>query len=213
MLSMDNNRPLVIDDKTDDIIVYSSDVEMIIQTTAESWNIGDIRKVSQRTWKALLQEVGYKIFKPINRSLHNANYGYETKDKYKYLNSDAYDYDKLLDLVEYYIYLSNIYNKMISIEGYCYMTGVDYSTIERWKSTEPGTKTFDIWQKLTSTRESALKDYALDTKQAVGILAVGNREYGWSLPGVTREVPHKQASSIEDIRKSIGLLPDEPKNT
>lgn len=106
--------------------ISENDIELILNTAAEAAEI-DLKTCSQRQWKFCLQQIGKYInrtkssFKgPVGRGRVNIKY----------------TPDQLMGLVSVYIELSNKYDKLISIDGFSYMSNIPVTTINSWKNIE-----------------------------------------------------------------------------
>jgi hypothetical protein len=187
--------------KSGQIEIYNDDFEEAIAAACEEFGIDDLKHEGQRPWKAVLQYVGKRVFpdtvvlKSNKRVLYQGN-SIPT-------NNNSYDYELIDALCDYYIMLSNKYNKLISIIAFSYMLNIPTNTIDVWKDTESSTPTFKIWKKLSLNREDCLKDKNFDSSNVVGAISIGNQEYSWNMPGVTRE--HKRLSlSDSELPKLSG---------
>ena len=100
-------------------------------------------------------------------------------------NYNMYNYDLVNDILDYYIYICNLYNKEISIIGFSKLTNIDDETINLWgnDSNKLSSKSFGIYKKLCQMREESLSNKLVDGKQnPVGTIAVLNRQFGWASP-------------------------------
>ena len=106
----------------------------------------------------------------------------------------------MLEVLEYYIYLCDIYSKAVSVQGFSTLTGIDYTIIYDWKNgvnRNLNSLYSDIYKRLDGERERTLSDLLVSGKrQPIGVLAVLNHEKGWNLPGTSKEVRH--VASVED---------------
>lgn len=194
--------------KTDNIEIYDNDIDMAIKEACDKFQITDLKAERQRPWKAVLQYVGKTIFPDRSvlkdKTLHRGNNSYMDS------NYNKYNHDIILLLCDYYIYISNLYNKFVSIEGFSYMINIPMDTILEWKNSEPSSTSFHVWKKLNSIRLESLKDDALDNGNVTGTMFVGNTEYGLNLPGVSRETDgQKRALGVEQLPK-LGQLAQNP---
>lgn len=190
--------------KSDQIEIYNNDFEEAIAAACVEFDIDDLKHEGQRPWKAVLQYVGKRVFpdntvlKSNKRVLHQGNY--------IPTNNNSYDYELLNQLCDYYIMLSNKYNKLISIIAFSYMCNIHPDIIDKWASDEPSTTSYHIYKKLRHNREDCLKDKNYDSNNVVGAISIGNQEYSWNMPGVTRE--HRRASlSNAELPKLGGNQP------
>lgn len=176
--------------KSEQIEIYNDDFEEAIAAACEEFGIDDLKREGQRPWKAVLQYVGKRVFPTTTVLKSNKRVLYQGNSIPT--NNNSYDYELIDALCDYYIMLSNKYNKLISIIAFSYMLNIPTNTIDVWKDTEPSTLTFKIWKKLSLNREDCLKDKNFDSNNVVGAISIGNQEYNWNMPGVTRE--HRRAS-------------------
>ena len=176
--------------KSEQIEIYNDDFEEAIAAACEEFGIEDLKREGQRPWKAVLQYVGKRVFPDTTVLKSNKRVLYQGNSIPT--NNNSYDYELIDALCDYYIMLSNKYNKLISIIAFSYMLNIPTNTIDVWKDTELSTTTFKIWKKLSLNREDCLKDKNYDSNNVVGAISIGNQEYNWNMPGVTRE--HKRLS-------------------
>ena len=198
--------------------VYENDMELYLSKFCEEKKIKDIRQESQSVWNAALMY--------IKRHAFNDSDCLKSKEMHKidgfmggYSNYNAYDYDLVSRICDYYIYMCMMYDKEVSAIGFSLLTGIDRYTIATWR--DEGTKSSPlssaIGKKISDFREESLSaKLATAKRNPVGILAILNRHYGWNLPGVSREQQnHKQALTASDLPQLGGangqntsMLPD-----
>jgi len=181
----------------DDLVIYDNDIEEAIAEACQKFKIDNLKMEGQRPWKAVLQFVGNRVF--CDRSiLKSKTLNHYEKNKIP-STCNSYDYDLIYKICDYYIYLSNMYNKFVSAEGFSYFTNIPKDTIDNWKHTEPSSTSFRIWKKVQDIRLESIKDDALDNKHVTGTMFVGNVEYGLNLPGVSKEVAQRPALTIDQL--------------
>lgn len=185
--------------KIDEIEIYNDDFEIAIKEACEKYNIEDLCKEGQRRWKAVMQYVGKRIF-PDNKVLKDKNIVYLDNNRIP-TNNNRYNYNILNILCDYYINLSNIYNKLISTVAFSYFINIPTTTIDLWKDSEISSLSFKIWKKLQADREDSLKDKAVDSGNVMGVFQVGRREFGWDLPGVREESSQKRVLTASELPK------------
>lgn len=97
-------------------------------------------------------------------------------------NCNAYNYNILNMLCDYYLYICDIYNKVPSIISYCNLIGIDNSIVTLWaRDSSASPLRFGIWQKLTAYRENSLSDKLTQKGvNPVGALAILNHQYAWA---------------------------------
>ena len=80
--------------------------------------------------------------------------------------------------------MSMLYDKEVSIMGFCNLTGIDKDTITTWsKPDRLSTLSMSIYKKLCENREESLSNKLVTgNKNPVGVIAVLNRQFGWASP-------------------------------
>ena len=184
---------------TDDITIYNDDFEAAIADACEYLGIEDLKKEGQRPWKAVMQLVGKKLFP--DRKILKDNNLYNYNNNNIPTNSNRYNYNIINNLCDYYLILSNRYNKLVSIIAFSYMINIDSTTIDEWSNTEPSSLTFLIYKKLRLNREDCLKDKNYDSNNVVGAISIGNTEYNWNMPGVSRPFENPKALNVSQLPK------------
>lgn len=190
---MDDERVI----KIDDIELYDNDFEIAIDEACQKYGIEDLVKEGQRRWKRVMRYVGQHIF-PDNKVLKDKNIVILEGNKIP-TNNNRYDYNILDILCDYYIDLSNQYNKYVSTEGFSYFVNVPKDTIDNWKHSESSSLSFRIWKKIQGIRLESIKDDALDNGNVTGTIAVGNWEFNLNMPGVREERKAQQLISREEM--------------
>lgn len=193
----------------EDFKIYDNDIDVAIDNACQELEIDDLRKEGQRRWKAVLQLVGKQLFsnKKILRSRElKINEGNKIPT-----NNNRYDYNILNSLCDYYIYISNKYNKFVSIEGFSYFTNIPMDSIINWKDNkdltgELNNLSYQIYEKITHSRLENIKDNALDNPNVTGTIAVGNWEYQLNMPGVKTEQQPISAKNAEEIAMRYGII-------
>lgn len=206
----------------DDVVIKVDQVEIIeddfinaIEEAAAKFHYDDINTITQRQWKAVLKYVGDRIFKDksILKSKELIVYNGNTIPS----NSNRYDYNILNTLCDYYMYISDRYNKLISIEAFSLMLGLSREVVRLWSKHEPSTPTFAIHKKLKDNRLDCIMDNSFDNGNVTGTMYVGNVEYGTNLPGVREDSTRRAALTAADLPKlgggNIGRLPDKEEQT
>lgn len=191
--------------------VFENDIELYLKLFCEERNIENMAEQSQSVWNAALMYIKKHVFndksilkssKPLDGYVNN-NYN-NHHAKLNNSNCNAYDYDKVNNICDYYIYLCMLYNKEVSAIGFSLLTGIDNITISAWKNGDRKlSKTSkEIGEKIYSFREESLSNkLATANKNPVGILAILNRHYQWNMPGVRDQSQGKQALSAAELPK------------
>lgn len=191
--------------------VFENDIELYLKLFCEERNIENMAEQSQSVWNAALMYIKKHVFndkrilkssKPLDGYVNNNYNNYHSKLNNS--NCNAYDYDKVNKICDYYIYLCMLYNKEVSAIGFSLLTGIDNITISAWKNGDRKlSKTSkEIGEKIYSFREESLSNkLATANKNPVGILAILNRHYQWNMPGVRDQSQGKQALSAAELPK------------
>ena len=99
-----------------------------------------------------------------------------------------------------------MYNKSISIQSFSRLTGINQDTIFDWGKNinKLSSSGCEVYKKLNIERENAwvAKLESMNHPTAIAILL--NKQYGYNLPGVSKEQATKKSISAEEIRQ---LLP------
>ncbi len=106
--------------------------------------------------------------------------------------SKGYDEQKLEPVLEHYKYICTLYDKEISISGFCDLTGIERDAIYQWA--QAGDKYNNGRNKLNNARSSIAKNLILANEQslsnilitgkrnAVAILGALNHRHNWNMP-------------------------------
>lgn len=194
---MEQEQNIII--KVDHVEIIEDDFIDAIEEAASRFHYDDINTISQRQWKAILKYAGDRIFKDksILKSKELILYDGNTIPS----NSNRYDYNILNTLCDYYMHISDRYNKLISIEAFSLMLGLSREVVRLWSEHEPSTPTFAIYKKLKDNRLDCIKDNSFDNGNVTGTMYVGNVEYGTNLPGVREDSTRRIALTAADLPK------------
>ena len=171
--------------------IYENDFELAIADACKKEHIEDLRTAKQGPWQAVMRDVGKRIFGD-NSILRDKNTVILEGNSIP-TNNNRFNYDVISTLLEYYIYLSDRYDKLVSTEAFSLFINVPRETIARWKQLEPGSSRNHIFKKINDTRLKCILNHAYDNGNVTGTMYVGNVEYHTNLPGVSREQGGKQA--------------------
>ena len=120
-------------------------------------------------------------------------------------NYNMYNYDLLYNILEYYIYLCNIYSKEISSMGYSKLLGISNEIISMWgnDNNKLSTKSFEIYKKLNQEREESLSNKLVDGKQnPIGVIATLRRHYtGWDDKTIVQHESNKSVLPAAELPK------------
>lgn len=189
------------------IDVFENDIYLYLHMFQSEQNIEDMRTVPQSVWNACLMYIQRHVF--FNRDILKQSSNIPNSNSIMDSNYNMYNYDLLYSILEYYIYLCNIYNKEVSSMGYSKLIGISNEIISMWgnDSNKLSSRSFEIYKKLNQEREESLSNKLADGKQnPVGVIAILNKHYGWNMPGVSRETTSKQQMSLEDIKGKLAEL-------
>lgn len=182
------------------IEVFENDLEYYLNEYQVDNNIDDFSSVPQNVWSGALIYANKKVFKPnpglLKQKQTTPNGHYDTRT-----NFNAYDYELVNQLCDYYISKCMMHNKEVSLRGFSFLTGINIDTLIDWGkgSTRLSQVSCEIYKKLHDLREESLSAKLSDGKQnPVGLIAILNKHYGWNMPGVSRESASRpQLSSAE----------------
>ena len=122
-------------------------------------------------------------------------------------NCNRYDREVLYKLCDYYIYISNVYSKLVSTVAFSYFCNIPTTTFDLWKDEESSSLAFKIWQKLQRSRKDCILDRAYDSNSPVGTMFVGNNEFGMNQPGIGDNATQRRAITAQELPRL-----DEKKN-
>lgn len=196
-------------DTPNTIEVFENDIDLYLNEFAERDGIEDYKQVGQSVWNAALRYTYSHVFKP-NPDILKSHVNINIPGNYIPSNCNAYNYELLNDICDYYIYsMCMRYNKEVSILGFSTLTGINDTNIYNWgnDSNKLSTSAFDIYKKLSQMREESLSNKLADGKQnPVGVIAILNRQYGWASPYTSDSNRQKQALSASELPK-LGSKP------
>jgi hypothetical protein len=189
------------------IDIFKNDVDMYIKLFCEENNIDDLCSISQNRFSALLYYLYLHVFKDNLKSKNQYNNGLFGDTTY-----NAYDIDLLCDIVDLYCFISDQYDKIISVQGFCKMTGISQNTLYEWgngnRCTKVSSRSSEIFKRLTAERERTLSDrLASGVKNPVGVLGCLNHWHNWAGVGNMEERKPQQIS-LSDVRKQAVELSD-----
>lgn len=139
--------------------------------------------------------------------------------------NNAYNFSKIDSLYELYVYYSSLYNKVISMSDFCYLSGIDNTYVHQWENNNgkfnnghnmASDNGYKFLQKVRNDREKALTGRIISTGNAVGLLGVANREYGWNqTASPTVAVGYKPRPRLErsEDNENVPKLPEIPQQT
>lgn len=170
--------------------VYENKISEYLDQYILEKNIEDMSKEPQSKWNAALIYIYKALFK-------------NNKESLKGPDRDTYN-DKLInDICDIYINLCYEYDKEISINGFCFLTGINTDTVYTWGSGERrlGSSCSEIYKKLIKNNEESLSDKLISGGlNPMKVLPALNRRHNWNMPGTSRQGGEEQRS-IEEIQQ------------
>lgn len=182
--------------KVDEVDIYDSDFDAAIGDACARFGIDDLTKASQRRWKRVMEFVGKRIFAD-SKILRDKNTVWLEGNKIP-TNNNRFDYNILNILCDYYMSLSDQYDKLISAEAFSLFLNISRDTVGNWKDEDPSSTRFLIYKKLKDFRLECIKDNSYDNGNVTGTMYVGNVEYGTNLPGVREEKSSRRVISADE---------------
>ena len=175
--------------------VFKDDIDMYINLWMEERNITDMCKVSQNRW--------YNCCKYIYEHVFKMNPKYLKDDKNI---NNAYDTDKVNNILNLYIDLCNDYEKIINITGFTFFTGIHRDTLNGWvNGIQSGSTGSDVLKKIDEMREESLVGLQVSGKgNPMNYMPSLNKYCGFNMPGV-RAQDSSKTQSIEQIRERYSL--------
>lgn len=170
-------------DAGETIELFENDIDLYLHQFQDEQGIEDLRTVPQSVWNAALIYIQRRAFS--NRDLLKQGSNIYNTNSIMDSTYNMYNYDIIYNILEYYVYLCNQYNKEVSIMGFSKLTKIDTDTINSWGNNENklSSKSSVIYKKLAQEREESLSNRLVDGKQnPVGTIAVLNRQFGWASP-------------------------------
>ena len=193
------------------IEVFENDIQLYLSMFCEENGIEDLKKESQSVWNAALMYIKRHVFN--NNSVlksstplsgyNNNNYN----NQYSNLNNsncNSYNIDIVNSICDYYIYLCMMYDKEVSVIGFCNLTGISQDCIYAWANNtrELSTSGNEVYKKLNQFREESLSNKLVTgNKNPVGVIAVLNRQYGWASPYTSDSNRQKTALTAAELPK------------
>lgn len=174
----------------------------------------DMRKAPQSRWNSALLYINANYFRLDKSVLQLKPFIYD-----KFLcclsNKGQYNSDKVKEVLDTYIILCMEYDKEISINGFSFLTGIGADTISSWKNRKYSycdeingrgeTLYCDIFKRLVNLREESLSDKLVSSNQAIAILGVLNRHYGWNTGQQKESTITLEVKTSDEIAAKYGL--------
>ena len=158
--------------------VYENSITEYLDKYVADKNIADMSKEPQSKWNAALIYIYKAVFKNDRERLRDPK------------NKDNYN-DKLInDICDIYIELCYEYDKEVSINGFCFLTGINTDTVYTWGHGEYrlGSSCPDVYKKLVKNNEESLSDKLISGGlNPMKVLPALNRRHNWNMPGTNRQ--------------------------
>lgn len=194
--------------------IFENDIDLYLHEFQKEQNIDDLRTVPQSVWNACLMYIQKRVFS--NRDLLKQSNNIYNSNSIMDSTYNMYNYDIIYNILEYYVYICNQYNKEVSIMGFSKLTKIDTDTINSWGNNENklSSKSSAIYKKLAQEREESLSNKLVDGKQnPVGTIAVLNRQFGWASPytsDANRQKGALTAAELPRLGGKVAEIPEKP---
>lgn len=183
--------------------VFKDDIDMYINLWMEERNIDDLCKISQNRWYNCCKYVYENVFKVNPKYLKDDNN-----------INNAYDTDKVNEVLDIYIDLCNDYEKVVNIVGFTFFTGIHRDTLNGWvNGVQLGSSGSDICKKIDEMREESLVGLQVSGKgNPMNYMPSLNKYCGFNMPGVRDQGPRVRALTASELPKlgsgNCARLPD-----
>jgi hypothetical protein len=183
--------------------VFKDDIDMYINLWMEERNIEDLCKISQNRWYNCCKYVYENVFKVNPKYLKDDNN-----------INNAYDTDKVNEVLDIYIDLCNDYEKVVNIVGFTFFTGIHRDTLNGWvNGVQLGSSGSDICKKLDEMREESLVGLQVSGKgNPMNYMPSLNKYCGFNMPGVRDQGSRARALTASELPKlgngNCARLPD-----
>jgi len=183
--------------------VFKDDIDMYINLWMEERNIEDLCKISQNRWYNCCKYVYENVFKVNPKYLKDDNN-----------INNAYDTDKVNEVLDIYIDLCNDYEKVVNIVGFTFFTGIHRDTLNGWvNGVQLGSSGSDICKKIDEMREESLVGLQVSGKgNPMNYMPSLNKYCGFNMPGVRDQGSRVRALTASELPKlgsgNCARLPD-----
>lgn len=193
-------------DQDEQVKIYENDIELYMEQFCFEQDIKDLRAAPQTVWTACLIYIQRKVFP--DRSALKQKHNIYTENTVIPTNCNAYNYELLHDIADYYIYLCNLFDKECSIYGYSKLLNIDYQVLLEWGHNYNNRERIsvasgELYKKLTDSREQSLVAKLVSLKHPTSLAILLNHDYNYNLPGVSKE-PVKRALSLDELPQLKG---------
>lgn len=172
--------------------VFKSDIDMYINLWMEERNIEDLCKISQNRWYNCCKYVYENVFKVNPKYLKDDNN-----------INNAYDTDKVNEVLDIYIDLCNDYEKVVNIVGFTFFTGIHRDTLNGWvNGVQLASSGSDICKKIDEMREESLVGLQVSGKgNPMNYMPSLNKYCGFNMPGVRDQGSRVRALTASELPK------------
>ena len=183
--------------------VFKSDIDMYINLWMEERSIEDMCKVSQNRWYNCCKYIYEHVFKVNPKYLKDDNN-----------INNAYDTDKVNEVLDIYIDLCNDYEKVVNIVGFTFFTGIHRDTLNGWvNGVQLASSGSDICKKIDEMREESLVGLQVSGKgNPMNYMPSLNKYCGFNMPGVRDQGSRVRALTASELPKlgsgNCARLPD-----
>lgn len=183
--------------------IYKDDIDKYIHLWMDDRNIADMCKVSQNRWYNCCKYIYEHVFKVNPKYLKDDNN-----------INNAYDTDKVNEVLDIYIDLCNDYEKVVNIVGFTFFTGIHRDTLNGWvNGVQLGSSGSDICKKLDEMREESLVGLQVSGKgNPMCYMPSLNKYCGFNMPGVRDQGARARALTASELPKlgngNCARLPD-----
>lgn len=183
--------------------VFKDDIDMYINLWMEERSIEDMCKVSQNRWYNCCKYVYENVFKVNPKYLKDDNN-----------INNAYDTDKVNEVLDIYIDLCNDYEKVVNIVGFTFFTGIHRDTLNGWvNGVQLGSSGSDICKKIDEMREESLVGLQVSGKgNPMNYMPSLNKYCGFNMPGARDQGARARALTASELPKlgsgNCARLPD-----
>lgn len=187
-----------------DIEYIEQRIDELMAEFTDKYDIDDLRKASQNEFYAALTFIYRNLFKDTN-ILKDKSFNKNITGCTYNTNNNRYNIDLLYKLLDYYIYLCDIYNKISNLTGFCKLSGINRDTIYDWGKGRIKTATSaycDFYKKLIESSEySAAGKVISGDGNKIGVLAYLNHYHSWNCPGISNNSGNNQTLSASELPK------------
>lgn len=183
--------------------VFKDDIDMYINLWMEERNIEDLCKISQNRWYNCCKYIYEHVFKVNPKYLKDDNN-----------INNAYDTDKVNEVLDIYIDLCNDYEKVVNIVGFTFFTGIHRDTLNGWvNGVQLASSGSDICKKIDEMREESLVGLQVSGKgNPMNYMPSLNKYCGFNMPGVRDQGSRVRALTASELPKlgsgNCARLPD-----